>query len=767
METRSTLAFVITLLFGIWTDFVICEKEPSFVHSVNVIVIGSSGDLAKRKIWPSIRELVFEGYLTDVSFNIYAATRNPVYISSKWFNEYFSTLSCDDKWKLNNTQCDQLNNKMIEIVKPVQLEADNDFKILHELIRTDMNIQHATEITRIFYLSVPPFAYDSISKCINLFARPLDNATLRVAIEKPFGKSLQSAQQLVNNLYTHFKSNEIFLIDHYLHKRGVTQIFEFRKANHEELNKVWNGDHIEYIEIVANEKVNIKGRSKYYNEYGVIRDMLQSHLTEILTILTADIHNTSSAEEVNNAKLDILKLVYSPLTEGAIIGQYSDYQKHLTEDDTITNRSYTLTFASVVMYIRNTQWSNVPIILMSGKNLLKKETFVTVYFKCKLNLKSNCNNFITFRIGDREKGHSIIVSLNGGLYSLPDVKTWTSITETDKNNCITTVMIPSYKVVSEYSSVFESLVKGRNELFVPLPNVLESWRIWSPLLEEVEEMSDKMIIYPSGISWLNNVTFVVSGTSMSIKENYLTQCSHQDLSVEKFKFVSSSLEHIKTLTRSQLAIDLANDLYHTAVTSVMEKDAFHIALPGGSSLTDLYQVLVLNYKYTFPWSNTHIWQTDERCVKLSSPDSNMFQISRHLLEYVPIPYSNIHPLAPDCSLTEGEGYVSHTLDYALLGVGIDGHIASLFDVILTNATLEHIKLPIDHPAKVKERVSLSVHKLLQSKSINIVLTGQNKCHVANAIASNNETFPVVKFIKLAKNTNIKVWIDKNICQNNN
>ena len=163
------------------------------------------------------------------------------------------------------------------------------------------------------------------------YARPSsDNTILRVAVEKPFGKDLQSAQTLADHLQKYLNSNEVLIVDHYLHKPGVSQILDFRLSNLDKLNPIWNAKYISHVEVVAREMLSVEGRT-YYDQYGVVRDMLQNHLTEIVALLIADLTNFSSVEsesnfDLNKAKLEALKTIYPPFVNNVVLGQYFDYQ---------------------------------------------------------------------------------------------------------------------------------------------------------------------------------------------------------------------------------------------------------------------------------------------------------------------------------------------------------------------------------------------------------------------------------------------------------
>ena len=803
MAAIKCLAIVVLFLL---VTAISAKINDSKATGVSLVVIGANGDLARRKIWPSLRELVrHQGSSFLSSLIIFAGTRDPPEHTKDTLFNYFKSLSCNEDWNISTTQCSQLNNLLMSSISPVQLKNAEDYKTLQQQIESRLIKRGFVEKARIFYLSVPPFAYSVISHYIHNFTRPLSSHTkLRVAIEKPFSSDRSSARDLADSILSHLNDDEVFLVDHYLHKPGVAQILDFRKAN-PLLDK--SAGLIDHIEIISSETIDVRGRTGYYDRYGVIRDMMQNHLTEILTLLTVDLTNATSAPsmhfDLNAAKLAILKSIYSPFLDSAVFGQYSGYQEDLKNDkarDNPVNGSITPTFSIVALHLQSPFWINVPIIMTSGKKLDKRETVAKIVFKksqrIALQENSQCDegNEVVFMIQDRS-GSSFITTPLDYNYNLPDTESWTQEVVRNKiegKNCkYLKMMALSRSVPKEtYASVLQSLIRGENDLFVPLSNVLESWRIWSPLLLEYEEgKGGKQIIYTRNL--LENLLLSLNGSKLTVTINN----SEPPLVVNETNSVGFEMDHVNFITgngterevekvfghplyklsRTSLVREIARDILHTALTSVSKRNSFHLALPGGASPIDLYQSLVFDYKYNFPWMHTSIWQTDERCVPNTSRDSNLFQLSKSLLEYVHVPYANVHPLFPVCYGSESVSSDYKALDYfdyVLLGVGSDGHTASLFpDNVMSsssNETIQFVNLPPDYPIKVKERVSLSLERLIKSRGIGLIITGKNKCHLARMLesqeSSKDELLPFMQLLKKAAPGAVKVWMNRHICE---
>ena len=611
---------------------------------VSFVVIGATGDLAKRKIWPSIVEMISKNQISTTNVRFYAGARDSPDLIHKTLDNYFTELDCPRQWDFTEEICTDLKIRIMKIITCVKLKNAQDYSNLNKEIL--QNIKN--EAIRIFYLAVPPFAYSDIADNVNKHCRPL-NGELRIAIEKPFGRDLSSANELAMELRKFLTDSEVYLVDHYLHKEGVKQIRQFLTQNSKIFKPVWNRKNIKYVEIVAKEKLDAKGRTGYYNHYGVIRDMLQSHLTELLAIIATAIDGEGDTNELKHA---VLKRLTNPFIGSCFVGQYKDYQQHLMEDTGNRNLSRTLTFASVLLYIQDKNWLGVPFFLTSGKSLSRREGFVKVVFKDgTFNECSNPEILFTFNNDKPMEGPSITLSNN-----IPNIAT-KSFTGTlgKKGSCESQVIYPDNSMYSNaYVSVIMGLLDGDKDLFVPLKNIIQSWHIWTPLLTELEtdEVSkDHLHIYYS--QTIDHMTLDGSGTQLvtttpntlqftDISPSHMTIMASTGTTSINTKYIGD--HPVYMASRSMILKRLAADLYHTAMTSIAAKGVFHLALPGGTSHLELFQILSLDYRDSFPWSSTHMWQTDERCVPVASIDSNIKQLQASLFDFIDIPSSNIHPM---------------------------------------------------------------------------------------------------------------------------
>ena len=719
---------------------------------------------------------------------IFGVSRKPITNEDEAWSEIASNVNCEGA-----KTCDEMATDFRKATHFIQIKAEDDYSTLQKQLKELYATKNLKEIGRVFYLAIPPSGYRDVSRNIHLYARPSEKETwLRVVLEKPFGSDLASAELLASEISKYLEEEEIYRVDHYLGKYGVEQILPFRQVNSGWLNPLWNKENIQYVEIAMKERVDVKGRTKFYNSYGVIRDVLQNHLTEILVrLLVPTPHgaNSLTSEQFITTKKSILSKLYPPLLRHSLLGQYIDYQKHLQEDGVLqplvsdgnSSTNLTPTFASVALYHRDPQWHQVPFILLSGKQLDERTAYARIVFKQRqfrvgqrLSNHSPCLPEIVFLIQSEQlPSPGVLISEQLSSTGLTHPKmgsvSWTVESTTypkasGDNNCKYTYLHPSQAVeTNAYVSVIRAVLEGKQELFVDTDSLLLSWEVWSPLLHEIQLSKQSLDLRPYSTDMLDGLDFELKGTTMvpsgsisTVDENGSNNIMRLSISSNVSTYWTELLRH-RTIVANKYALSylVAEDLLGAAQKSVTERGEFHLALPGGQSPLLLMNVLSLDFYDSFLWQQTHIWQTDERCVKGTSADSNWNQISEYLLSVVPIPFHNLHPIPIHlqngiCNNTDNGNMLYHgtlsdfledaKLDYVVLGVGSDGHIASLFPeaaTIVTSNSDDFVKtteLKDSYNVKVKKRMTLSFDAVLRARSIAVIVMGAGKVTLMDRVA---------------------------------
>ncbi|XP_068096795.1 GDH/6PGL endoplasmic bifunctional protein [Hyperolius riggenbachi] len=754
----------IVLLAG--TVAVTCKEKGH----VSVVLLGATGDLAKKYLWQGLFQLYLNEVYKGHSFSFYGAALTPAEKAESILFNNLKTLSCPAD--VEAEKCALVKDQFLKLTHYRQLKTAENYTVLNQDILRSLAEEDLHEAGRLFYLSVPPFAYADIARNINATCRPPPGAWLRVVLEKPFGHDYDSAKQLASDMQMFFQEEEIYRVDHYLGKQAVEQILPFRRRNQKHLDPIWNRHHVERVEIVLKETVDAKGRTSFYEEYGVIRDVIQNHLTEILTSVAMEVpHNLTNSGDVLRAKLELLDSLHALDPSSAVIGQYQNYLQQVKEEmekpaHFLTN---TQTFAGILLYIDNIRWEGVPFLLVSGKDLDERTSFVRVVFKnhafclqkesAQDNVKNPCKpRQIIFHIGHGELGFpAVLVSQTLFKPSLAPSQ-WVEVSEHPTVSLFGQLLSDHYvyRPIQErdaYAMLISNIYRGKKESFITTKNLLASWKFWTPLLESLERQSPR--VYPGGSETSHFLDFVIEhGELRFLTDEHL---EIMGMNQKTNAFASSQSKFLGNPMVSnwaeELVQKLAQDMQMAAEEAVKRSGRFHLALSGGSSPIALFQRLSKHH-YGFPWKHTHIWLVDERCVPLTDIDSNFGNLERHLLQHVRLPYTNIHPMPVHrnqrlCA-EEDTGTKAYSLeisalisnssfDLVLLGLGNDGHTASIFPGSQNGITGDEMVIFTKSPMKPYDRMSLSLSLINKARKVAVLVLGKWKHDILTLIsrAENN------------------------------
>lgn len=730
---------------------------------VSVVVLGGTGDLAKKYLWQGFFELYVNQVSSGHSFSFYGGGLSPANKSTPVLFEILKAVNCSKD--LSKERCAVLKDQFLRLSKYRQLQNLEDYKDLSKAIEKQLKEEGMKEAGRLFYLSVPAFAYAEIADRINSSCRPSKGAWLRVVLEKPFGHDFKSAQVLATQLGHSLKDEEMYRIDHYLGKQVVANILQFRMQNKKLLDPIWNKHYIKRVEIVLKETLDVKGRIAFYDQYGVIRDVLQNHLTEVMTLLTMRLPlNLSNSQEVLQNKLHIFTSLLPLSKNQAVIGQYQSYQREVKQELNQTHHvSLTPTFAAVLAHVDDAQYEDVPILMISGKQLDERVGYARVLFKDNVFCLQNQNSVhckpkqIVFYFGHGNlKYPAVLVSKN--LFKPVVVGSdWKEVTEhKDKNITVLGLPISDYyvqtpKVQKEaYTELISHILAGRRNSFVSTEHLLASWDFWTPLLTSL--ISTFPRIYPGGAD--NKDMLDVSLKGRDIKYiNEVVLINHDQTggqSGNHFQVMQGKFRGDEMVSgwTEELIEKLAADMEEAAEKAVLENGVFHLAVSGGASPLALFHRLALHH-FSFPWRDTHVWMVDERCVPLNEFESNFNSIHDHLLQHVKIPYYNIHPMPVQLNqrlcVEEDRGtwmYAEEikrlvngsSFHFVLLGVGYDGHTASLFPGVKPDDHGDSLVALTESPVKPHQRMTLTYNALNQAQKVVVLIVGKYKHEVVTQLS---------------------------------
>ncbi|XP_077459307.1 GDH/6PGL endoplasmic bifunctional protein [Stigmatopora argus] len=726
------------------------EDRQSGGH-VSVVVVGGTGDLAKKYLWQGFFQLYLQQVSSGNSFSFYAAGQSPAEKATPIFFAILKAVRCPKD--VSEERCAVVKDQFLRLSRYRQLKSLEDYRELSQDIEREVREEELTEVGRLFYLSVPAFAYAGIADKIGSSCRPSGDAVwLRVVLEKPFGHDLRSAQVLAAQLGNALRDEEMYRIDHYLGKQVVSKILPFRVVNKKFLNPIWNKHHIERIEIVLKETLDVQGRIPFYNEYGVIRDVIQNHLTEVLALLTMPLPaNLSDSQELLQNKLQFFTSFLPLGKKQAVLGQYQAYQTEVRQElnKTKDHVAVTPTFAAVLAHMDTAQFEGVPILLVSGKMLDERVGYARVLFKSDLFcLQANvvCRpKQILFYFGHGSlQFPAVLVSKNLFRPSIVEGD-WKEVTDHPDVHVLGSPLSDYYvqtpKVLREaYAELISQIFAGRKDSFIGTENLLASWGLWTPLLESLAGTFPR--VYPGGVDNAALLDLHLKGKEIDFNADLVLVDRAEDPSPRNFVVTRGKFRGADMVSAwaEELVDRLAADLQAAAQAAVLRDGVFHLALSGGSTPIALFHRLALHH-FAFPWGHTHIWMVDERCVPLGHPQSNFHNVHQHLLQHVRIPYLNIHPVAVEirrriCAEKDGapslyredidrwiDGSKFH---FVLLGVGQDMHTASLFPGTPAGLNANRLVVFTESPVEPHRRVSLTLDAINKAQRVALLVMGKSK-----------------------------------------
>lgn len=352
---------------------------------VILFIFGGSGDLNYRKLTPALFNLFIDDWLPK-NFAVCGIGRSELTIGHyknhlhDGIEKFSRRKDHDGKWESFSASMDYIS---------LDLTAGKEYGVLTDYINKKEK-EFKAHPNVIFYMAVAPQLVPIIAKNLKALPTCADTKCTRIVVEKPFGHDLQSAQELNRLLGSLYKEEQIYRIDHYLGKETVQNILAFRFAN-ALFEPVWNRNYIDHVQITASETVGVEGRGDYYEGSGALRDMVQNHILQLLCMIAMEPPLSFDAEEIRNKKVDVLnairKLTRENVHEYAVRGQYSDgwlkgeQVKGYRQEEKVSTKSTTETFAAVKFFIDNWRWQGVPFYVRTGKRLNAKATVISVAFR--------------------------------------------------------------------------------------------------------------------------------------------------------------------------------------------------------------------------------------------------------------------------------------------------------------------------------------------------------------------------------------------------
>lgn len=460
-----------------------------------IVIFGALGDLSRRKLLPALYQLEVCGLINKDS-RIVGAARQEHSL------EEFKNIVVEN---LNDFVKETIDEQVLARFINRLVYQQLDFKEASSFNKLATALANGNS-TRVYYFSTPPAIYGDI--CQGLAHASLINEADRVVMEKPIGHSLESSIEINNQVSQYFKENQTYRIDHYLGKETVLNLLVLRFANSLFTNN-WDRNSIDHVQITVAESVGIEGRWGFYDEAGQLRDMVQNHLLQILSLLAMEPPADLSAESVRAEKLKVVKALKAinrdNIKDKVVRGQYSDgflegapVPGYLNEEGANTN-SNTETFVAIKAEIDNWRWKGVPFYLRTGKRMPKKHSEIVVHFKqqphniFKDSYSDLPANKLTIRLQPDEGVELQMMN------KIPGIASQMNIQE-NKLDLSFSDTYGDERVVDAYERLMLEVLNGNQSLFVSRDEVEAAWTWADSIIEAWKIINETPKPYAAG-SW--------------------------------------------------------------------------------------------------------------------------------------------------------------------------------------------------------------------------------------------------------------------------
>lgn len=443
--------------------------------STTIIIFGASGDLTERKLIPALYHQ-FQRERLKGDFQIIGVSR------TEYSHDEFRDHQRDSIQEYSNYYDDASFDDFAQHLFYIPADASNDagFKQLQDGL-SDIEPE---SVNRLFYLSVAPFLYEPIIQQIGKSGLQTENGGWRrIIIEKPFGTDLESARQLNQTVHEVFEESQVYRIDHYLGKETAQNVLFFRFAN-TIFEPVWNRNYIDNIQITVAETVDIGSRAGYYDKSGVLRDMFQNHVLQLMMLVAMEPPSSFNATALRNEKVKVLNAIRPIGEDCSVFGQYEGY----LDAEGVAEDSRTPTYAAIKLNIDNWRWRGVPFYLRSGKAMTNKVTKILVEFKSPPHMMFDLTE------GDQIARNilSLCIQPDEGIHLQFEAKVPGS-TQAFKSVDMDFHYRDSFKQPTSdaYERLIIDAIQGDASLFTRSDEIEEAWALFDPVIAQSESKDSR------------------------------------------------------------------------------------------------------------------------------------------------------------------------------------------------------------------------------------------------------------------------------------
>ncbi|WP_423189200.1 glucose-6-phosphate dehydrogenase [Alkalibacterium sp. f15] len=448
------------------------------------IIFGATGDLASRKLYPALYRLFKKGYLRD-HFAVIGTARR------EWSDEYYQNVVKEAIKSIAESDEDAEDFSSHFRYQSHNVKDSEHYHTLKELADS-LDEKYEIGGNRIFFLSMSPMFFGTITTHLKDQHLVTENGFNRVIIEKPFGTDLESSIQLNDEINASFNEDQLYRIDHYLGKEMVQTILALRFSNRI-IQDSWNNETLASIQITLAEDLGVEERGEYYDKSGALRDMVQNHVLQMVSLLTMDEPESFSTNNIRRQKLAILESLKTPVVDQEFVrGQYQTSKdgeaKGYRDEDKVDPDSMTETFVAGKVIIDTDKWRNVPIYIRTGKRMKEKTSRIDVLWnKTEQQLFEEHDSLLTIHISPKE-GFEIQLNdkeIGPGMQLRP----------------VKLSSMRSEKTIKESPEAYEKLIldvlNGDETHFAHWGEVAASWKYVDHIRQAWNQNEESISFYPS------------------------------------------------------------------------------------------------------------------------------------------------------------------------------------------------------------------------------------------------------------------------------